>query len=236
MFTKILIANRGEIACRVIKTAKRLGIATVAVYSEADRDARHVELADEAVLLDTAGRYTTQSSNQEVDAAAWGGFLNMLKKFRPRQPLNGVLVTVSVLDLLGKSAADRMSHAHTVRARLQELYEKLGVSRPVYLLVTKCDLMGGFTETFSSLDKDQRAVGVAVLPAAAGGVELARGVVAHPLGEDRLRQIAARRHARQVVARQLGQDVALQCVSLRVGRRAQVERKLAGAGHHVDAA
>jgi propionyl-CoA carboxylase alpha chain len=51
MFKKILIANRGEIACRIIKTAKRMGIATVAVYSEADRDARHVGLADEAVLL-----------------------------------------------------------------------------------------------------------------------------------------------------------------------------------------
>ena len=51
MFRKILIANRGEIACRVIKTAKRMGIATVAVYSDADRDARHVSLADEAVRL-----------------------------------------------------------------------------------------------------------------------------------------------------------------------------------------
>ena len=54
MFTKILIANRGEIACRIIKTAKKMGIATVAVYSEADRDARHVHLADEAVLLGPA--------------------------------------------------------------------------------------------------------------------------------------------------------------------------------------
>jgi propionyl-CoA carboxylase alpha chain len=54
MFKKILIANRGEIACRVIKTAKKMGIATVAVYSEADADARHVELADEAVLLGAA--------------------------------------------------------------------------------------------------------------------------------------------------------------------------------------
>ncbi|HTQ00312.1 MAG TPA: acetyl-CoA carboxylase biotin carboxylase subunit [Casimicrobiaceae bacterium] len=51
MFTKILIANRGEIACRVIKTARKMGIATVAVYSEADRDARHVMLADEAVCI-----------------------------------------------------------------------------------------------------------------------------------------------------------------------------------------
>ncbi|WP_066265270.1 acetyl-CoA carboxylase biotin carboxylase subunit [Hydrogenophaga palleronii] len=54
MFTKILIANRGEIACRVIATAKKMGIATVAVYSEADKEARHVQLADEAVLLGPA--------------------------------------------------------------------------------------------------------------------------------------------------------------------------------------
>jgi len=51
MFTKILIANRGEIACRVIKTAKKMGIKTVAVYSDADRDARHVAMADEAVHI-----------------------------------------------------------------------------------------------------------------------------------------------------------------------------------------
>ncbi|MCW9033658.1 MAG: acetyl/propionyl/methylcrotonyl-CoA carboxylase subunit alpha [Alphaproteobacteria bacterium] len=54
MFKKILIANRGEIACRVIKSAKKMGIATVAVYSEADRDAVHVAMADEAVLIGPA--------------------------------------------------------------------------------------------------------------------------------------------------------------------------------------
>ena len=47
MFAKILIANRGEIACRVIKTARQMGIDTVAVYSDADRDAQHVQMADE---------------------------------------------------------------------------------------------------------------------------------------------------------------------------------------------
>ncbi|MFP6682699.1 MAG: biotin carboxylase N-terminal domain-containing protein, partial [Gammaproteobacteria bacterium] len=53
-FTKILIANRGEIACRIIKTARRMGIETVAVYSDADINARHVEMADEAVRIGTA--------------------------------------------------------------------------------------------------------------------------------------------------------------------------------------
>jgi propionyl-CoA carboxylase alpha chain len=70
MFTKILIANRGEIACRVIKTAKKLGIKTVAVYSEADRDALHVELADESVLIGTAPSRESYLVADKIIAAA----------------------------------------------------------------------------------------------------------------------------------------------------------------------
>ncbi|PHQ70007.1 MAG: hypothetical protein COB93_06595 [Sneathiella sp.] len=54
MFDKILIANRGEIACRVMETATKLGVKTVAVYSDADADARHVQMADEAIRIGTA--------------------------------------------------------------------------------------------------------------------------------------------------------------------------------------
>ena len=70
MFTKILIANRGEIACRVIATAKKMGIATVAVYSEADREARHVMLADEAVLLGPAPSRESYLVADKIIAAA----------------------------------------------------------------------------------------------------------------------------------------------------------------------
>ncbi len=70
MFKKILIANRGEIACRVMKTAKKMGIATVAVYSEADKDARHVELADEAVLLGPAPSRESYLVADKIIAAA----------------------------------------------------------------------------------------------------------------------------------------------------------------------
>jgi propionyl-CoA carboxylase alpha chain len=69
MFKKILIANRGEIACRVIKTARRMGIATVAVYSEADRDALHVELADEAVPIGAAPSRDSYLSMDKIIAA-----------------------------------------------------------------------------------------------------------------------------------------------------------------------
>ena len=112
---------------------------------------------DEAVLLDTAGRYTTQSSNREVDASAWMGFLGLLKKFRPQQPLNGAIVTLSVADLFVSSPEERAEYARSVRARIQELYSTLGVRFPLYVMVSKCDLLAGFTEFFNDLGREARA-------------------------------------------------------------------------------
>ncbi len=70
MFSKILIANRGEIACRIVRTARRLGIRTAAVYSDADRDALHVALADEAVHIGPAAANESYLSKQTIIAAA----------------------------------------------------------------------------------------------------------------------------------------------------------------------
>ena len=70
MFSKLLIANRGEIACRIIRTARRLGIATVAVYSDADRDALHVEMADEAVRIGPAAASQSYLDAAKIIAAA----------------------------------------------------------------------------------------------------------------------------------------------------------------------
>src|SRR5512140_1116470 len=70
MFKKILIANRGEIACRVIRTARRLGIRTVAVHSEADQNARHVRLADEAVAIGPAAARESYLVGERILEAA----------------------------------------------------------------------------------------------------------------------------------------------------------------------
>ncbi|CAM4117556.1 type VI secretion system membrane subunit TssM [Roseateles saccharophilus] len=110
----------------------------------------------EAVLIDTAGRYTLQESDDKVDAQAWDSFLGLLKKTRPRQPINGVLLTVNVQDLLQQGAPERAQHAAKLRERLHELQTKLGVRAPVYVLVTKVDLIAGFNENFADLPKEER--------------------------------------------------------------------------------
>ncbi len=111
---------------------------------------------DEAVLLDTAGRYLTQDSYQVVDSAGWQGFLDLLKKYRPRRPINGALVAINVADLLQQDEVERAEHALAIRQRLQELYERLGIRFPVYVLFTKCDLLAGFVEFFDDLGQRER--------------------------------------------------------------------------------
>ena len=111
---------------------------------------------DQAVLVDTAGRYTTQESDAEADNAAWLGFLTLLKKHRKRQPINGAIVAISLSDLLMQDELTQKGHAVAIRRRLNELREKLSVHFPVYILFTKADLIAGFTEFFEPLGKEER--------------------------------------------------------------------------------
>jgi type VI secretion system protein ImpL len=112
---------------------------------------------DQAVLLDTAGRYTTQDSHATVDKAAWLGFLDLLKNQRSRRPIDGAFVAISLSDLLLGSDAERAAHAAAIRLRIQELYTQLGVRFPIYLMLTKLDLVPGFMEFFDALSKEERA-------------------------------------------------------------------------------
>jgi len=129
---------------------------------------------NDAVLLDTAGRYTTQDSHRAQDSAAWQNFLQLLKKYRPRQPINGAIVAISLQDLLLQTAEQRAQHARTIRARIDELQEQLGLRFPVYLLFTKCDLVAGFSEFFANLSNAEREqVWGATFPAELGAAQAA---------------------------------------------------------------
>ena len=112
---------------------------------------------DEAIMIDTAGRYTTQDSNAAVDNKAWFGFLDLLKKHRKRRPINGIILAISMEELARQSNVERERNASAISNRIQELYERLGVRFPIYLMFTKCDLMAGFMEFFGNLDRHERA-------------------------------------------------------------------------------
>ncbi|MBK8181845.1 MAG: type VI secretion system membrane subunit TssM [Candidatus Competibacteraceae bacterium] len=111
---------------------------------------------DEAVLLDTAGRYTTQDSHEEVDRAAWRGFLDLLKKHRRRRPINGAFIAISLADLMQQREEERDAQTLAIKQRVQELHEHFGIRFPIYVLFTKADLIAGFVEFFNDLGKEER--------------------------------------------------------------------------------
>ena len=113
-------------------------------------------ISNEAVLIDTAGRYTTQDVNQGIDSAAWSGFLELLLKHRQRRPINGVLLAVSIEEVALASEAERKRQAEILRQRLRELHRAFGLRLPVYLMFTKCDLIAGFDEYFDMLREAER--------------------------------------------------------------------------------
>ena len=92
--------------------------------------------SEEAVLIDTAGRYTTQDSDARADKMSWQAFLDQLKKARPNQPINGVILAFSCEDMMTATDDTLDTHALAVRKRLEELHETLRIDVPVYVLFT----------------------------------------------------------------------------------------------------
>ncbi|UFN72509.1 type VI secretion system membrane subunit TssM [Vibrio alginolyticus] len=119
---------------------------------------RHCDwwFANKAFLIDTAGRYTTQDSQEKVDSKAWHGFLGLLKKYRTQRPINGAIVTISLASVMSQTRTERSLHARAIKSRLQELKNQLGMQFPIYVLLTKMDLVAGFNEFFSDLSKEER--------------------------------------------------------------------------------
>ncbi|MGR9179381.1 type VI secretion system membrane subunit TssM (plasmid) [Rhizobium leguminosarum] len=111
---------------------------------------------DEAILIDTAGRYTTQDDLNGTAKAGWEGFLGLLRKYRRSQPINGALVTLSIGDLLTRDPEAQREEIRAIRQRLSELDELLHARVPVYLLLTKADLLTGFVEFFDGFNKSDR--------------------------------------------------------------------------------
>ncbi len=111
---------------------------------------------EDAILLDTAGRYTTQDSDPELDRQGWSGFLNLLKTYRPLQPINGVVVALSLEDVATRDPAERLANAQAIRQRLAELSRAFGSRFPIYILLTKADLIAGFVQFFDAYNRADR--------------------------------------------------------------------------------
>jgi type VI secretion system protein ImpL len=108
---------------------------------------------NEAILLDTAGRFATHEDDHEE----WMAFLDMLRRYRSAAPINGVLVGVSIADIVGATEEQVETLAKALRARIDEVMTRLQMVVPVYVVFTKVDLIAGFVEFFEDLKKSERA-------------------------------------------------------------------------------
>jgi type VI secretion system protein ImpL len=106
----------------------------------------------DGILLDTAGRYSVL----EADRAEWFSFLDLLRKNRPRAPINGIIIAVSVAELVAGPVNASMDLAKSLRTRVQELTERLGIYAPVYVVFTKADLVAGFSDFFHDTERGER--------------------------------------------------------------------------------
>ena len=108
-------------------------------------------IANEAVFIDVAGRYSLVEGDKET----WLGFLDQIKRLRRDKPLDGILLTVDIASLLRAGNDERRDLAKKLRARLDEMTQRLGMLVPVYLLFSKSDQLEGFAEFFRDLAPEE---------------------------------------------------------------------------------
>jgi type VI secretion system protein ImpL len=113
-------------------------------------------LAEEAVFIDTPGRLTMQDSNSTADRKDWLALLSLLGKSRAAQPIDGVIVVISLEDVIAIEGEALAAQAHAIRNRLQEIQDRLTAEFGVYLLFSMADLVPGFTEFFGRFDDSRR--------------------------------------------------------------------------------
>ncbi len=108
---------------------------------------------NEAIFVDTSGKYIDES---DENAGEWEALVKAIKKNRPLKSLNGVVVTIPVTDLLGKDKKELYALSSKFRTQLDMLRHELGVRFPVYVMITKMDMVSGFDEYFRSLTMEER--------------------------------------------------------------------------------
>jgi type VI secretion system protein ImpL len=108
---------------------------------------------NEGILLDTAGRYATEADDHDE----WISFVDLLKRYRSDKPINGVIVAISVTDLMEATDEQIDAFAKRLRARIDEVTNRLQMIVPVYVMFTKVDLVAGFVEYWGDLRKSERA-------------------------------------------------------------------------------
>lgn len=117
-------------------------------------------MSNEAILIDPdGGLLVQQDSDEEKEMLApvlWQHFVDWLGKIRTRRPLNGIVLVVDLARLVNQKPSDRKAYAGILRARLRELMEKLGTQLPVYIVLSKFDLINGFDAFFRGIKKSQR--------------------------------------------------------------------------------
>ncbi|WP_366657435.1 type VI secretion system membrane subunit TssM [Fodinicurvata sp. EGI_FJ10296] len=112
--------------------------------------------SDDSVLIEPPGQFLEEAADQPVAGGVWTAFLDEIRRNRPRQPLNGIVLSISLPDIVDRDEAEIRQRASRLKQRLREIRTRLRLRLPVYVVFTKSDRLAGFTEFFDTFPRDVR--------------------------------------------------------------------------------